>query len=132
MSNPEIKLTAKQEAFCQAIADGKDQATAYRTAYDAENMKGESVYPQASKLMKNPKIATRVSELKALTAEQQLWTREMSVISLIRAYEMATLEKSASGMTGAVKELNIMHGFNQPTKVSVDLQFKPITDEDWL
>jgi hypothetical protein len=25
-----------------------------------------------------------------------------------------------------------MHGYNQPTKVSVDLQFKPITDEDWL
>ena len=132
MSNPQTKLTAKQELFCQAIADGKDQATAYRTAYNAENMKDESVYPQASKLMKNPKIATRVSELKALTAEQQLWTREMSVLGLIKAFEVANAEKSSSGMTGAVKELNIMHGFNQPTKVSVDLQFKPITDEDWL
>ena len=129
---PSNNLTAKQEAFCQAIADGKDQATAYRTAYDAANMKDESVYPQASKLMKNPKIALRVSELKAQVAEKQLWTREMSVLGLMRAFEVGQQEKQAAAMTGAVKELNIMHGFNEPTKHSVELKFKPITDEDWL
>lgn len=129
---PSNKLTAKQEAFCQAIADGKDQATAYRTAYDAANMKDESVYPQASKLMKNPKIALRVSELKAEVAEKHLWTREMSVLGLMRAFEVGQQEKQAAAMTGAVKELNIMHGFNEPTKHSVELKFKPITDEDWL
>jgi hypothetical protein len=130
MSNP--KLSAKQEAFAQCIASGDDQATAYRTAYDASGMKDASIYIEASKLIKNPKVALRVDELKAEVAQQHLWTREMSVMGLMKAYEMATMEKSASGMTGAVKELNIMHGFNQPTKVSVDLQFKPITDEDWL
>ena len=129
---PSNKLTAKQELFCQTIADGKDQATAYRTAYDAENMKDESVYPQASKLMKDPKIAIRVSELKAEVAEKQLWTREMSVLGLMKAFEVAEREKQAAGMTGAVKELNIMHGFNEPTKLTVDMKFKPITDEDWL
>jgi phage terminase small subunit len=129
---PSNKLTAKQELFCQAIADGKDQATAYRTAYDADNMKDESVYPQASKLMKDPKIAIRVSELKAEVAEKQLWTREMSVLGLMKAFEVAEREKQAAGMTGAVKELNIMHGFNEPTKLTVDMKFKPITDEDWL
>ena len=130
MSNP--KLSAKQEAFAQCIANGDDQATAYRTAYDASGMKDASVYIEASKLIKYPKVSLRVDELKAEVAQQHLWTREMSVMGLMKAYEMATMEKSASGMTGAVKELNIMHGFNQPTKVSVDLQFKPITDEDWL
>lgn len=130
MTSP--KLSAKQEAFAQCIANGDDQATAYRTAYDASGMKDASIYIEASKLIKNPKVALRVDELKAEVAQQHLWTREMSVMGLMKAYEMATMEKSASGMTGAVKELNIMHGFNQPTKLSVDLQFKPITDEDWL
>lgn len=130
MTSP--KLSAKQEAFAQCIASGDDQATAYRTAYDASGMKDASIYIEASKLIKNPKVALRVDELKAEVAQQHLWTREMSVMGLMKAYEMATMEKSASGMTGAVKELNIMHGFNQPTKLSVDLQFKPITDEDWL
>ena len=126
------KLTAKQEAFAQNIAGGDDQAAAYRKAYDASTMKDASVYIQASRLIKNPKITLRVDELKAEVAQQHLWTREMSVLGLIQAFEVANSEKSSSGMTGAVKELNIMHGFNQPTKVSVDLQFKPITDEDWL
>lgn len=130
MTSP--KLSAKQEAFAQCIANGDDQATAYRTAYDASGMKDASIYIEASKLIKNPKVALRVDELKAEVAQQHLWTREMSVMGLIQAFKVATIEKSSSGMTGAVKELNIMHGFNQPTKVSVDLQFKPITDEDWL
>ena len=128
----QVKLTSKQEAFAQGIADGLGQADAYRMAYDAEGMKDESVYPQASKLMKNPKIATRVAELKSQVAEKQLWTREMSVKGLMSAYRIALEAKSSTGMTGAVKELNIMHGYNEPTKHSVELKFKPITDEDWL
>jgi len=115
----DVKLTAKQEAFAQAIADGLGQADAYRFAYDAENMKDESVYPQASKLMKNPKVATRVAELKAQVADKQLWTREMSVKGLISAYRIALEAKTSTGMTAAVKELNVMHGFNEPTKLSI-------------
>lgn len=128
----DVKLTAKQEAFAQAIADGLGQADAYRFAYDAESMKDESIYPQASKLMKNPKVATRIAELKAQVADKQLWTREMSVKGLISAYRIALEAKTSTGMTAAVKELNIMHGYNEPTKLSVDMKFKPITDEDWL
>ncbi len=126
------KLTAKQEAFAHCIANGDDQATAYRTAYDAANAKDDSVYSQASKLMKNLKVATRVKELKAATADKQLWTREMSVKGLMSAYKLAQQHGQATGMTGAVKELNIMHGFNEPTKLAVDIKLTPLTDEDWL
>jgi hypothetical protein len=52
-SMPHVKLTAKQEAFCQGIADGLGQADSYRAAYDAEGMKDNTIYPLASKLMKN-------------------------------------------------------------------------------
>ena len=126
------KLTAKQEAFAQSIANGDDQATAYRTAYEAATMKDASVYIQASRLIKDPKITLRVDELKAEVAKQHLWTREMSVLGLIKAFNVANTAKSSSGMTGAVKELNLMHGFNEPTKLDVNVRFKPITDEDWL
>jgi hypothetical protein len=53
---PHVKLTAKQEAFCQGIADGLGQADSYRAAYDAEGMKDNTIYPLASKLMKNDKV----------------------------------------------------------------------------
>ena len=126
------KLTAKQEAFAQGIADGLGQADAYRMAYDAEQMKDSTVYSNASRLMNDSKVIARVSELKAQVADKQLWTREMSVKGLMTAYRIALEAKTSTGMTGAVKELNIMHGYNEPTKVAVNVNFKPITDEDWL
>ena len=115
----DVKLTAKQELFAQCIADGMGQTDAYRTAYDAEGMKDVTLYPLASKLMSNHKVTTRIAELKSMVVEKQLWTREMSVKGLIQAYRIAQDAKTSTGMTAAVKELNVMHGFNEPTKLSI-------------
>jgi phage terminase small subunit len=113
------KLTAKQELFAQCIADGMGQADAYRMAYDAEGMKDNTVYPKASRMMNEGKIRARIDELKSQVVEKQLWTREMSVKGLIQAYRIAQDAKTSTGMTAAVKELNVMHGFNEPTKLSI-------------
>lgn len=109
-------LTTKQEAFAQAIADGMSQADAYRTAYDAENMADTSVYVEASKLIDNPNVAQRVKELKAAIADRVLWTREMSVKALVQTFR----ESSGSVKVAAVKELNAMHGYNEPSKLQID------------
>lgn len=115
----DVKLTAKQELFAQCIADGMGQTDAYRTAYNAKGMKDVTLYPLASKVMSNHKVATRIAELKSMVVEKQLWTREMSVKGLIQAYRIAQDAKTSTGMTAAVKELNVMHGFNEPTKLSI-------------
>ena len=112
---PHVKLTAKQEAFCQGIADGLGQADAYRAAYDTEGMKDNTIYPLASKLMKNDKVSARIAELRKGVQEKQLWTREMSVKALVQAYR----EGSGSVKVAAVKELNAMHGFNEPAKLQL-------------
>lgn len=113
---PHVNLTAKQEAFCQGIADGLGQADAYRAAYDAEDMKDNTIYPLASKLMKNSKVTARIAELRSEVQEKQLWSREMSVKALVAAYR----EGSGSVKVAAVKELNAMHGYNEPSKVSIN------------
>ena len=113
---PHVKLTAKQEAFCQGIADGLGQADAYRSAYDAEGMKDNTIYPRASELMKNSKVAARIAELRQSVQEKQLWSREMSVKALVQAYR----EGSGSVKVAAVKELNAMHGYNEPAKINVN------------
>ena len=115
----DVKLTAKQEAFAQAIADGMGQGDAYRMAYDAEGMKDSTIHPKASRMLSEGKIRARVDELKSMVVEKQLWTREMSVKGLIQAYRIAQDAKTSTGMTAAVKELNVMHGFNEPTKLSI-------------
>jgi hypothetical protein len=113
---PHVKLTAKQEAFCQGIADGLGQADAYRAAYDAADMKDNVIYAKASELMKNGKVRDRVKELRASVEEKQLWSREMSVKALVQAYR----EGSGSVKVAAVKELNAMHGYNEPAKVDIN------------
>lgn len=111
-----MSLTSKQEHFCQCIADGMTQADAYRAAYSASKMSAGALHVEASKLLDNPKVSLRVQELKGKLTAKALWTREMSVQALVSAYKIAKGKDNASGMTGAIKELNAMHGFNEPTK----------------
>lgn len=112
---PHVKLTAKQEAFCQGIADGLGQADSYRAAYDAEGMKDNVIYARASELMKNGKVTDRIKELRSEVQEKQLWSREMSVKALVQAYR----EGSGAVKVSAVKELNAMHGYNEPSKLNI-------------
>jgi|DEB0MinimDraft_3_1074331.scaffolds.fasta_scaffold02328_2 phage terminase small subunit len=125
-----MALTAKQEAFAQAIASGMTQADAYRSAYSASKMGDGALHVEASKLMDNPKIALRLSELQSKLEKKALWTREMSVLAL--ADIAHGVEARANEKVAAIKELNAMHGFNEPTKVKVDgeiqLQHKSVLE----
>jgi len=114
-----MKLTAKQEAFAQAIADGMTQADAYRSAYSASNMSAGALHVEASKLLANPKLSLRVAELKQKLASKALWSREMSVKALVKAYQLAEKGDNPQAMTGAIKEINAMHGFNAPQKLDI-------------
>jgi phage terminase small subunit len=58
-------LTPKQEAFSLAYIETGNASEAYRQAYNAENMKPETVNRNAKALLDNNKIATRVEELQA-------------------------------------------------------------------
>lgn len=65
-------LTAKQEAFAQAVARGSTLAEAYRSAYDAENMKDSTVWSEASTMMSRPKVAERVEAIQKAKEERTL------------------------------------------------------------
>jgi hypothetical protein len=112
-------MSPKQEHFAQCIADGMTQADAYRTAYDASKMKDSSIHVNASKLLSDAKVAQRVAELKEKLVTKALWSREMSVKALVSSYKVAQGQNNSSGMTGAIKELNAMHGFNEPSKLEL-------------
>ena len=115
-----MSLTFKKEKFAQCIVDGMTQAEAYRTAFDVRpSTKPETIYDSASKLMATPEITHRVKELRAKLEEKAIWTREMSVKALVQAYKVAQVQNSSTGMAGAIKELNAMHGYNAPKQVEL-------------
>ena len=59
-----MKLTQKQERFVQELIKGKSQREAYKRAYNAKNMSDNSIDVNASKLLKNTKVALRYNELR--------------------------------------------------------------------
>lgn len=118
------KLTAKQEAFCNGIADGLNQADAYRSAYQGISMTDKTIQEAACRLMANSKVQARVTELKSRLEKKQLWTREMSV-KVLGSIASKT-ESPHSARVSAVRELNLMHGYNEPSKLDITTAGGPI------
>lgn len=124
------KLTAKQEKFCQAIADGMTQADAYRAAYSANKTSDKVVYVKASEMMADGKISVRVSELKSALETKQLWTREESVKTL--AGIAKDNDAKQADQINAVKALNTMHGFDAPKQFDMSIKQFPTSIDDMV
>jgi phage terminase small subunit len=89
-------LTAKQEKFVQNIIEGMSQADAYRNSYSTKRMTDKTIYEEASKLMANPNIATRLQELRDKLASDKIMTAKERLewlTSLIKSDEETTSDK---------------------------------------
>lgn len=74
------RLTSKQEAFVDAIMQGKSQYQAYIEAYpNAKNWKRNSVDCNASQLMDDTKIKQRLKELGWKDKKKVEWTRKRAL-----------------------------------------------------
>ena len=112
----ELKLTIKQEAFARAYVETGNASEAYRRAYNAENMKQESIAVNASKTLARANVALMVSEMRKELAERAMWEREDSVRVLAA---IATEDQDAphAARVSAIKEINAMFGYNAPAKI---------------
>ena len=63
MTDRQASMTAKQERFAVLVAQGLSQSAAYRQAYDAENMKPDQIWQEASRLKQYPRVAHRIDAL---------------------------------------------------------------------
>ena len=103
-----MKLTAKQEKYCENRAAGMNQADSYRDAYDTENMKEETIYNEAYKLEKDHEITTRIEELRKEARSER-------IINTIQKKELLTQwiydgETSKNDRLKAMDILNKMDG----------------------
>lgn len=83
------KLTIKQEKFCSQYVETGSATEAYRLSYDAARMKAETVHRTAKELLDNPKVAARISELKAYHAERHKITVDDLIAELEEARSLA-------------------------------------------
>lgn len=59
------ELTPKQEKFCQEYIQCGNASEAYRRAYDAKNMKPETINKRSGELIQNGAIKGRIENLNA-------------------------------------------------------------------
>lgn len=89
-------LTAKQEQFVLNIVEGMTYADAYRNAYSCKRMTDKSIHETASKLMADPKIASRVQELREQVASETIMSARQRLewlTKLILSEEESTTDK---------------------------------------
>lgn len=67
-------LTEKQEKFCRTFIETGNASEAYRLAYNASNMKADSVNRKAKELLDNGKITARLEELRERHAKRHDYT----------------------------------------------------------
>ncbi|GAB1667309.1 hypothetical protein Mh1961_05290 [Mannheimia haemolytica] len=96
-----IELTPTQEAFCLAYIETGNASEAYRQAYEAEEMKPETVHRKAKELMDNGKITARIEELKAEHAERHKLTVDDLLAELEEARLLAKEKENPNAMTQA-------------------------------
>jgi phage terminase small subunit len=76
-------MTPKQEAFAVAyVKDSTDALKAWREAGYGANSSDETARKEASRMLKNPKVAARVAELRAPAAERAGITLESHLADL--------------------------------------------------
>lgn len=137
-----MKLTIKQEKFCQEYINTGNASEAYRRSYNASKMKDEVIAVKASELLKTGNVSVRVKELKVQMTQKFEVTREkLGKMLLDRAelvekmQELAKKEKltateenqymrllmllKASDGNKAIDLLSKMFGLNEPDKQEV-------------
>ena len=99
-------LTSKMAGFAQAVVDpDNSKSDAYRLHYNTENMSPQVVNNEASKLMKLPKVAARIQELRDAVQERAMVSKTDMLLELKRiAYSDLSDLAEWNGRTVSLKD----------------------------
>lgn len=104
------KLTPKQEKFCLKYIETGNASEAYRHAYDAGNMKAATINRNATALLKNNKVATRLEAQQAEHRERHNVTVDTLTAELEEARDMAKSTEQSATMVSATMGKAKIHG----------------------
>lgn len=109
-------MTPKQEAFARAYVETGNASEAYRQAYDAENMKEDTIWKRASELLQHGEVAGRIGSIQQAAQKRTEITVEKLTEMAMEAYEASKIKGNATGqmqtaaMVKASEFLGKLHG----------------------
>ena len=104
-----IKLTPKQERFCQVYIETGNASEAYRQSYSTAKMKPETVNRTAKQLLDNRTIAARLDELREEHAKRHEITVDTLVAELEEARKLAfETDKAAAAVSATMGKAKLL------------------------
>ncbi len=101
-----VKVTPKQELFCQEYLKCGNAAEAYRRSFGTDGMKPESVWQCASRLKNNSKVIARLAQLHEKAVDKTI----MSSIDVLKGFTIiAQSEKNVGFKLKALEMLGKYH-----------------------
>ena len=107
------ELTPKQEKFCLKYIETGNASEAYRQAYDAENMKSATINRNATALLDNNNITTRLEELRSMHVRRHKVTVDSITAELEDAKAFAKQEANPSALVSAIMGKAKIHGLDK-------------------
>lgn len=138
------QLTQKQINFCYKYIECGNASEAYRYAYNAENMKQESIAVKACELLKDVKVAVMVENLRKEAAKEAVITVHDLIKELeearIAALTAQTVQASAAatatmgkarllGLDKLITENTTKHSFADISDEELDARLKAIASK---
>ena len=126
-----VKITDKEEIFCQAYYENGGNATAaYLVMVPNSRAKPESINEMASRMLANVKVSSRIAELKAqasvvaaakfnITVEQRLkWLKDITEAGLSVYIDSAgnNRRENLAAARAAIQTMNEMLGVSESDK----------------
>lgn len=96
-----MKLSVKQENFCNYYIECGNASEAYRRAYSCSNMKDESINRKAIELLNNGKVAARVKGLQEELKKKSDITKE-EVLNMLKSFMYADIRNFLTIKNGNV------------------------------
>lgn len=117
------ELTAKENKFCELIAQGNSQVDAYILAYGKGNSSNNTIKTNAYRLINKPNIQARLAELKEISEKDIKYTKEQSYKKLCEMQAQAEKEHNLNAMLKA-EELKgkLFDLYNNKMSVKADIK----------
>jgi phage terminase small subunit len=121
-------LNAKQERFAQSVAEGMNASSAYSAAgYSAS--KNGAIRANASRLLTNANVKSRIAALQRQAAARTLVTIEGITAELNASFAVAARQQNPSAMTAASMAKAKLHGLVvERAEVEQTVRRKPTRD----
>lgn len=115
-------LTPKQEAFAQAYVELGNASEAYRRAYNAENMKAETVHKRSNELFGNGAVSGRIAELQEAVQRVHNVTVASLIAELEEARQVAKGREQGAAMVQATMGKAKLAGLDKDQEVTAQAE----------